>query len=250
MSSFIEIAKLNIKFKKHLEDDFKSVYIENKQIKQESNKKNFQNDLSKFKIAKNRESIFKKITSADKLDEVKQEIKSEYERFSKEFLDYFDRVENKLDEKQIKSFEIIDKTIKNRGKKLNGTIDKFKVEDSWNISKIKEEFYFKLQKNLKNIIDSLVPTISTGMRETDAYNGVLSLLNKFLSQLGIYTMDLELNQKYDLHFLDPQECDDCETNDLDKQDIIKEVLSYPYMLNEEQIVLEGKVILWKVKHNG
>lgn len=250
MSNFIEIEKLNIGFKKLLEDDFKLVYIENKKNKKEDNKEDFQNDLSIFKIEKNKESIFQKITSVDKLDEVKKEIKNEYEKFSAEFVGYFDRVEKDLDDKQIKSFEIIEKTIKNRGKKLNGTIDKFEIENSWSVSKIEEEFYFKLQKNLKDILDSLIPTISTGMRETSAYDGILSSLNKFLSQLGIYTMDLDINKKCNYEFVEPQECDDCETTDINKKDIIKEVLSYPYILNEEQVVMEGKVILWKVVHNG
>jgi hypothetical protein len=248
---FIEINTLNIKFKKLLEDDYKLIYIEEKQIKQEDNSETSQNDLSLFKIEKNRESIFKQIVSADKLDEVKKEIKSEYDKFSDDFLDYFERVEDMLNEKHIKSFEIIEKTIKNRGKKLNGTINKFIVEDSWSVSKIEEEFYFKLQKNLKDIIDSLIPTISTGRKESSAYDGILTSLNRFLSQLGIYTMDLDTNKKYeDFDFLDPQECDDCETEDLNKQDMIKEILSYPYILSDELIVVEGKVILWKVVHNG
>jgi len=248
---FTEINTLNLGFKKLLEDDFKLVYIEEKQIKQEDNSETSQNDLSLFKIEKNRESIFKQIVSIDKLDEVKKEIKSEYDKFSNDFLDYFERVEDMLNEKHINSFEIIEKTIKNRGKKLNGTINKFIVEDSWSVSKIEEEFYFKLQKNLKDIIDSLIPTISTGRKESSAYDGILKDLNKFLSQLGIYTMDLDTHKKYeDFDFLDPQECDDCETEDLNKQDMIKEILSYPYVLSDELIVVEGKVILWKVVHNG
>lgn len=253
MSSFItEINSLNLGFKNLLKDDFKLVYIENREAKQENDKDSSKNDLSIFKIEKNRESIFKKITSVDKLDEVKKEIKSEYEKFSNSFSAYFDRVDSQLNKNEIKSFEIIEKTIKNRSKKLNGTIDKFRVEDSWNsVSKIEEEFYFKVQKNLKDIVDSLIPTISTGLKENSAYEGVLTDLNKFLSQLGIYTMDLDVNKKYDnFDFLAPQECDDCETKDLNKQDILKEILSYPYILNEEQIILEGKVILWKVIHNG
>jgi len=249
---FIEINTLNIKFKKLLEDDYKLIYIEEKQIKQEDNSETSQNDLSLFKIEKNRESIFKQIVSADKLDEVKKEIKSEYNKFSEEFVYYFDRVENMLNDKDKESFEIIEKTIKNRSKKLNRTIDKFVIEDSWNsVSKIEEEFYFKLQKNLKDIVESLIPTISTGMRENSAYDGILTSLNKFLSQLGIYTIDLDSNKKYeDFSLLDPQECDDCETEDLNKQDMIKEILSYPYVLSDELIVVEGKVILWKVVRNG
>ena len=88
------------------------------------------------------------------------------------------------------------------------------------------------------------------MRENSAYNGVLTSLNKLLSQLGIYTMNIDIGKKYNLNFLSPQECDDCETKDLEKQEIIKEILTYPYVLNEQQIVTEGKVILWKVVHNG
>ncbi len=250
MSSFIEIEKLNIGFKKLLEADYKLIYIEKKSVKLDSNIKSSKNDLSMFKIEKNRESIFKKITSVDKLDEVKKDIKDEYIKFSNDFLGYFDRVENQLDEKNIESFEIIEKNIKHRGKRLNGTIDKFKAENSWSVSKIEDEFYFKLQKNLKDILDNLLPTISTGIKETSAYDGVLTSLNKFLSQLGIYTIDLKVNEKCNYELVEPQECDDCETEDINKKDMIKEVLSYPYILDEKQIVVEGKVILWKVVHNG
>ena len=251
MCKFQDIEDLNIKFKTLLENDFKLIYIEQKESIQKDNQQEFKNDLSLFKIKKNRESIFKKINSIDTLKEVKQEIKSEYEKFTDAFLDYFERVENQLDEKQTKSFEIIEKIIKNRAKKLNATIDKFKVEDSWKVSKMKDEFYHKLHKNLKDIVESLIPTISTGMKENSAYNGILISLNNFLSQLGIYTMDLDLNKRCeDFDFLDPQECDDCETNDLSKQDMIKEILTYPYILDEESVVVEGKVILWKVIRNG
>ncbi len=88
------------------------------------------------------------------------------------------------------------------------------------------------------------------MRENSAYNGILSSLNIFLSQLGIYTMDIDIDKECNYEFVDPQECDDCETDDINKKDMIKEVLSYPYILDEKQIVVEGKVILWKVVHNG
>jgi len=117
--------------------------------------------------------------------------------------------------------------------------------------KNRRRVYFELQKNLKDIIDSLIPTILTGRKESSAYDEILKYLNRFLSQLGIYTINLDTNKKYDnFDFLDPQECDNCETEDLNKQDMIKEILSYPYILNENQIVVEGKVILWKVVRNG
>lgn len=247
---FTKIDTLNIDFKKLLKEDFKVVYIESKQINKENIEENIKNNLALFKIEKKRESIFLKITSIDKLDEVKKEIKSEYEKFLEEFLSYFDRVEDKLDEKNIKSFEIIEKIIKNRAKKLDGIINKFSVEESWGIAKIQEEFYFKIQKNLADLVDSLVPTISTGSKENSAYNGILSSLNTFLSQLGIYTIDIDIDKACNYEFVNPQECDDCETEDINKKDRIKEILSYPYVLNDNQIVVEGRVILWKVVYNG
>ena len=252
MFSFVEIEKINIGFKSLLEDSFKLVYIEKKETKKEKNKEYSQDDLSPFKIERNRESIFERITSIDKLNEVKKDIIDKYDNFSDDYLDFFDRAESQgqLEDKQIKSFEIIDKIIKNRGKKLKGNINKFNIEDSWTTSKIKEEFYFKLQKNLNDIVDSLIPAISTGMRESSAYKGVLTSLNNFLSQLGIYTMDLKTGEVCNYEFIAPQDCDDCETEDESKKDIVKEILSYPYILSEEEIVVEGKVILWKVKHNG
>jgi len=251
MSKITEIEKLNVKFKQCLENYFNLIYIEPKVVREETIQVNIQDNLSKFKIKNSKDSIFKKITSIDTLSEVKKEIKSEYEKFTDEFLDYFDRVENQLDAKQVESFEIIEKTIKNRAKKLNSSIDKFMIEDSWNTTKISEEFYFKVRKNLNDIINSLISTISIGMKENSAYDGILKSLNKFLSQLGIYTLELDTATKYEnFDFLEPQECEDCETKDINKQDMIKEILSYPYILNKEQIIMEGKVILWKVVHNG
>lgn len=253
MYDFNLIIKLNKNIKKVLEDDFKLVYVEKRIIFQGNNKKESLDDLSYFKIEKNKKSIFDEIKSIDSLNELKNKIKNLYEEFNQDFEDYFDRVENQLDENHIKSFESINKIIKNRGKKLNTTINKFKIEDNWNsVSKIKEEFYFKLQKNIKDILESLLPTISVGLKDNSAYEGVLICLNNFLSKLGIYTEDVQVGDECNYDLLDPQECDDCKTNNEQLKDIIKEVLSYPYLLNNENgdILLEGNVILWKVVSNG
>jgi len=247
MYDFNQIYNLNQTFKSLLETSFGLIYIEEK-IENLENDTGNTKDLSLFEISKNKESIFLKIKSPDTLEDVKKEIKEYYEKFSKNYLDYFERVEDQLNEKDQESFVIIDKTIKSRGKKLNSTIKKFKIEDNWNISKIQEEFYFKLQKNLKDIIDSLIQPISTGIKENTAYDGILKVLNEFLSTLGIYTVKFEINQETDNNILEPQHCDDCETKDLEKKDKIKEILTYPYILNDKQIISEGKVILWKISN--
>jgi len=248
MCDFTKINEINKGLKTLLEDKFKKIYLE--KIERKNNNEEEVCDLFSFKIDKKGLSIFEKITSIDALDEVKKEIIKRYDEFSEEFSDYFGRVEDQLDERQIKSFEIIDKMIKHRGKKLKSTIDKFMVKDGWCVAKIKDEFYFKVQHNLKDIVDDLLPAISTGMRENTAYEGIMTYFNIFLSQLGVYTKVFEANQKCDYEFLSPQECDNCETSDLDKKDVIKEVLSYPYILADNKIIVEGKVILWRIVNNG
>lgn len=250
MYDFNRLFEVVEKNKKCLEKYYKVVYIKNKTSQKEEKIEETKNDLSLFKIEKKREPIFNKIISIDSLEKVKDEIKNEYKNFIDDFLEYFERVEGQLNENQIKSFEIIEKTLNNRGKKLNSTIDRFQVEDNWKVFKIKEEFYFKIEQNLKDIINTLTPTISTGLKENSAYEGVLKIFNQFLSKLGIYTKEFKEDEECDYNILDPQECDDCDTKDKTKRDIIKEILSYPYLIDENRVVAEGRVIIWRIKHNG
>lgn len=252
MYDFKQLEEVKSKIKNCLETEFGLIYIEQKDTnKNNETDNNISNNLELFKIDKKGESIFQKIKSVDSLNDVKKEIKEKYEKFSNDFLDYFDRVENQLSPHNINSFEIIDKSIKNRKKKLEHTIKKFKIEDNWNVSKIKEEFYFRLQKNFEDIITTLLNPLSVGLKENTAYEGIIKLFNQFLSNLGIYTKEIKANERYDdNHMLRPVECDDCETTDISKKDIIKEVISYPYLIDDEVVVKEGEIILWKVKRNG
>ncbi len=250
MYNFQGMVDLNSKLKSHLEKYYKITYIvvtrENNSANDGTTEKS--NNLEPFVIEQKKASIFASICSADELVKVKNEIKHSYEKFSDDFLDYFDRVEEQLSEKDVESFTIIEKTIKNRGKKLISTIDKFEIEESWNIAKIQEEFYFKLQKNLKDIIDSLVAPIGNGIQNNSAYGGILQYLNSFLAQLGIYTKSFAIGDKSDDNLLEPQSCDDCDTTDISKKEIIKNILTLPYILDDEKIISEGKVVLWKLTH--
>ena len=169
---FEVIFKLNDHFKILLQNDYNLVYFE-KRVGQISDKMEEKEDdnqfLHLFEIQQKEDSIFSKISSIDDLKEVKEKLIQFYTQFIDNFESYFDRIEDKLDEKNIESFDIIGKTLKNRKKKLDSSIKKFKTEDSWNIAKIREELQCSLQKNLKDIIDSLIRPISTGLHESSAY---------------------------------------------------------------------------------
>ena len=78
------------------------------------------------------------------------------------------------------------------------------------------------------------------------------MFNKFLLKLGVYTKGLSSGKKLsesEWEYITPQENSDSETSDHTLKNVVKEVLSYPYMLTygeREQLVREGEVIMWKV----
>ena len=257
MYNFERIYSLNESLKTCLENDYGLIYITQRihnQGDEVFNNSDEDNYLELFFIPKKEPFIIEKITSIDGLKEVQKEIKKYYEDFLKNFGNYFEQVESQLDEKTNESFEIIYKIIQNRKKKLFSKLDKFEIEDDWNIQRTKKEFLFHIQKNLKDIIKSIIDPILFGIKENSAYDGIIEIFNNFLSSLGIYTKTLQVGYKLkdeDFYLINPIESeDDVETTDLNKKDVIKEIIHYPYLINEQDVILEGEIILWRIKHNG
>jgi len=252
---FNQIDQLNLKLKNILETRFKLVYFEvRKEISDNPIEKNSENSfLHLFEIPKKEDSIFSSINSIDDLTLVKDKILDNFNSFLDEFDSYFERIEDKLDEKNCESFEIIFKTLKNRKKKLESALKKFKIEDGWNLSKIREELSYSLKKNLKDIIDSLIRPISIGLQDSSAYEEILKQFNLFLSDLGIYTHQFNSGDKLnddDWNYVEPQEDDSCDTSEDNLKDVIKEVISYPYLIGDNTVISEGKIILWRYIKNG
>ena len=257
MYNFERIYSLNESLKTCLENDYGLIYITQRihnQGDEVFNNSDEDNYLELFFIPKKEPFIIEKITSIDGLKEVQKEIKKYYNDFLKNFGNYFEQVESQLDEKTNESFEIIYKIIQNRKKKLFSKLDKFEIEDDWNIQRTKKEFLFHIQKNLKDIIKSIIDPILSGIKENSAYDGIIEIFNNFLSSLGIYTKTLQVGYKLkdeDFYLINPIESeDDVETTDLNKKDVIKEIIHYPYLINEQDVILEGEIILWRIKHNG
>ena len=255
MYDFKNLYIVTDKLKSCLENNFRLVYIIQKVQKQDKglDSKSEENHLHFFNIPKDKISIFKKITSADSLSTVKKEIQNRYDDFIDSFGSYFDRVENQLNETNIESFEIILKTLKNRNRKLTSKIKRFKIENDWNIKKLQEEFFFSISKILEDIIDSIISPIIVGLKENNSYETLLKDLNNFLASLGIYTKTFEVGYRLkeeDWDFIKPQDCENCDTTDLDKKDVIKDILTYQYLTNEIDIISSGKINVWRIKHNG
>ena len=254
MSSIDSILELNSKFKPFLEKEFKEVYIEDFNHAKEDGVHINDNNifLENSIIEKKEESIINRIDSIASIKEINEKILLNYDNFIKNYREYISRVEDKIDDRTKESFLIILKSLQNRQKKLNTTLKRFKIKDNWNIYKTKEEFYFKFQSSFSDIIKTTLVPIENGLKENSSYKEILNMFNDFLSTLNIYTFhsikEEEIPKDDEEYLFEPQACSDCETEDIEKRNKIKEILSYPYVIDinsETKIILEGRVIYWR-----
>lgn len=255
MYNLDKIYELNNQFHLLLEQDFKrkvllvTTAIEFKSLVEDIG------DINKlFFIEKvNDENLFSIAESKKDFDSKVEKFKNELDKFKIDFVTFFERVSSNLNDQTREALLIINKTIDNRKKRLFYAIDSFQIQDNWNMTKIRDEYLLIIEKHFSNIIDEIVRTISTGinsLNEKHIYRELLNIFNRFLKSIGIYTILIAKGEKVDeakWKLIDPQICGECSTNDKDLKDIIKEVLSLPYMVDDNRAVLNGKAFFWSVK---
>jgi hypothetical protein len=204
-----------------------------------------------FKIAKNGQSIFSKPNSIPMVKERAEKIKDFYEEFIDEVGEYLDSVLERVSESSQKSLGIIYKIISKKKKSFFSTIARFEADENSSLSKIIEDFFWTIQKKLSPIMKELLTSFENGLKsEKMIYAKLIKIFNKFLSKLGVYTETIFVDDKINYDTTDPQDgCENCDTKDRAKKDIIKEVLSLPYLIDvakEPQPLLEGKVYIWRM----
>lgn len=244
-----KLDDLNANFKPLLEDKFGKKYVSDIVIDKSSDGDSVQSYLSYFAIKRNDVVIKDQITSQENLTNVKNIIITDYEKFTQDCIDYYGRVHDCLDDKMAKSLGIIIKTFKSRMKKLKNALDRFTVQDSWNIATLGLEFEQVLVRFLKDLIENTIRPISTGLSEHQIYQDILIIFNTYLARLGVSTCDYKAGHKVcddDWNYLRPVPVDDSETPDSALKNMIKTVYSYPYVIGDSVVVLEGEVVLWKV----
>jgi len=244
-----KLSTLNKGFKLLLEDKYDKTYFSDVPAAQESKSGSACDILAYFTIKKSSISICNDITSADKINEIKSTISTDYSQFSDEILEHCERVSTALDEQTAKSISIIAKTIKARKKKLDAALKRFTIQDHWTVAQLSSEFEFALAKFLKDLIENIIRPISTGLKEHEVYQNVLKMFNAYLAKLGVYTSNYEVGHQLsedDWNALSPVDSDDCETSDNSLKNVIKNINSYPYLIGDNTLILEGEVILWRV----
>lgn len=132
------------------------------------------------------------------------------------------------------------KSFKARSKKLRLNLLDIGVEP--------EELYDFLQKILDDkLIKRVMPVIYDGMKDEHEaiYESFLVRINEFLSVLGVHTLQIQAGQEMNYEFCTPIDSNNNITNDKKLKEIIKDVRQLPYIFDEEHIVSEGEVVVWR-----
>jgi hypothetical protein len=240
---------LNKGFKSLLENEYGKEYITSNK---ESDTSSVSDILTYFSIQNSSVVICDDITSPETLDKIKNKIMTGYEKFTLDIIDYYGRISTQLDDQTSKSISIIAKTFKARKKKLDAAFKRFTIQDHWGVTQLGREFESILIKFLSDLIESIIHSISVGIKEkavSSVYQHLLKMFNCYLSQLGVYTTHYDVGHKLsedDWSVLNPIDSDDCDTSDGSLKDVIKNIYYYPYFIGENTLILEGNVILWRV----
>ncbi|EJF07581.1 hypothetical protein ThvES_00002930 [Thiovulum sp. ES] len=248
MYNFDKIVSLNKKFDEILTKDFghfRPIAI----VQKDSESDKDVNYLTLFMIEKGEKSLFGKPTSHDDFESQKKKFLDEVDSFAEKFDDFLDRVEKQLSESEIESLEIIGKTIDNRTRKLISAVKKFKIDENWNLQKLSDEYLIAIDKNFSSFISEVVRVLESGIDEKPFYQQVLQIFNSFLKNIGIFTLELKAGEKLDdkkYDFIQPEECDKCNTTDRNLAHVIKNVISFPYMVAENRAIADGKVNMWRI----
>jgi len=236
-----------------LEKYFGKKYIQTKmEVLEENNLNNLEtkcNDFTIFEVIKKNPPIYTLLNSSSDLAERKNYIKDKYKEVIDEYYYLFEEVEHDLDEKTIESLEIIGKLLENRQKKMDSAFKKFVPDDSWDITKIQDEFSHVLVKILKDILESTSISISNGLKQNSVYEHIIKILNSFYSHLGIYTKEYKANDEYndnDLDSIKPTVSQDDIIKDNSYKNKIKSVESLAYLFDEDVVVLEANITVWRM----
>lgn len=114
----------------------------------------------------------------------------------------------------------------------------------------------------KEILERVMYPIYEGLSQNpadDVYRWVLQELNSFLSELGIYTVDISIGDKYDenspYYPAEESKSEKYTTTSLEQKDSIKKILRYAYAFNEgkgtdNRKIVDGEVIVMVYRAEG
>lgn len=206
--------------------------------------------IHSFKINKKSETIYSKIEGLENLELTLEELDVKINTLKEKISKILTHYESKVDENTNIAINSIYKSITNFGKVSSKQLRKISVEEIDNIDELKEEFAESLAKLLESrFIGSIISPIYEGIKNTnlEVYENLIVSINNFLEDLGVYTIDIEEGKEVDYKYIQPMESDKNITTDYTLEEKIMEVYQYPYVFDNEHVIAEGKVVLWRLR---
>lgn len=206
-------------------------------------------DLIKlFNIEKIKEPVYSNVKNIEDANRVIQDISEEIKKFRINISEVLTANENLAQNDVEEALYAISRAISNFDKVFLRQVSRG-IDDTLESS---EEIREKLSSNLsdtlnhrfiRNIIRPLYEGIK--FKNCEIYRIIIRKINEFLQNLGIYTINLEKNGKFEYDFVEPQESKDNITSDYKLDEKIKEIYQYPYVFDLENIVSPGEIVIWR-----
>lgn len=155
---------------------------------------------------------------------------------------------NQLSETTENTLEIIAKVIVKFVKSFR---KKMKTDFEANtVAELQVKYGRSLAKEINDrIFLNMLSGLSNGLKTSDkhVYILVIKKFNDFLGELGIYTIEIPLNEEMDYDNYDVIASDDNETDNYKLKDCVKEIHQLCYAFDEEMIVANGQAVVWRLK---
>lgn len=224
-------------------DNLQPIKIEIKKDEEE----NKEDMITLFNIEKSRQPIYEEITCIEDVEEVANDIISTTNEYKESIASTLRGYENINDDNTNIALSGILSAISNFEKVLTKQIKKG-IDESLDEDEIKEQISSNITKQLdQRLIRNVVKPLYEGIKHNDCevYRVVINKTNEYIKSYGIYTMNLEINTEFDYDFIEPQEASDNITDDYKLEEKIKEIHQYPYVFDEDNIVSQGKIVVWR-----
>ncbi|MBI5999347.1 hypothetical protein P5F43_15500 [Clostridium perfringens] len=218
-------------------------------------KENIKSDLINiidlFSINKEFEPIYTHIVDLNSLEDVNNELKNNVRELREKIKNIIDNLNGFLNENAKVSANAIFKSLANFEKVLTKQISKVGKNPDETLEEVRIDYKNKFRKILsERLIKNIISAIYEGLKndnigndEYEFYKNTLECINNFMSLCGVYTLIINVNEEVDFDFTEV--IDTVESDNYISEGRIKSIKMYPYAFNDEEIICDGQVIVWR-----
>lgn len=203
--------------------------------------------IKKFKIEKDKPAIYLDIASAN---DVRRNARQAVGIFDK-LIDQTERIINfdKNSRKNNSSSKIILSQIIKIRNNYDDKTKKLIYQDGKEpiaFHDLLEKYIEYTSKTIRDFIEIVVMGVWRGFSSDSIYNDITHIVNAALKEFGVYTADIRIGGGVNFDICTIADDDGNEKTDIaEKIDCIKKIQRYPYLFSDDNIILTGKVNVWR-----